>query len=94
MNSWLPAIIAIVVNVAVIIFSYGKLCQSVIDLKERLIKTEESREKNCDRLEDKIEERAHTLLPECVQEFKGINNQLGELSGKVDMLIMMIRKGG
>jgi len=94
METWIPVIIAIAINIIAIVFSYGKLHQSVIDLKERLGISEQSRIRNNDRTEKwerGIEEKSqiHRILPECLSEFTKINIALSALAGKVDTLITL-----
>jgi hypothetical protein len=94
MDFWLPVVISVVVNVAVIAFTYGKLHQSVSDIKERLGLADEAnirRNEKTERWENKMEakELVHIILPECSQEFININRELAALSTKVDTLINM-----
>jgi hypothetical protein len=94
MDFWLPVVISVVVNIAVIAFTYGKLHQSVSDIKERLGLADEAdirRNERTEKWEDKMEAKGliHVMLPECSQEFVNISKELATLSGKVDSLIEM-----
>jgi hypothetical protein len=92
MNVWIPAIITIVVNIVVVAFAFGKLSQSVSDIKEKLglsnaaeiVKTNRD-----DRWKERMEDAStiHIMLPSCIEAFEGIRRELSSLSGKVDTLI-------
>ena len=95
MSEWIPVVIAIVINLGVVVYAYGKLTQTVDNLKTQLGLFDAAKIRNdnkTERWQTKMENMPHTMLPECMQEFKEINKQLGALSGKVDILIELNKK--
>jgi len=96
-ESWIPGVIAVVVNIAAIAFAYGRLTRTVDNLKEQMGLSDEAKvraEGKSERWQEKVEKRSllHSMLPECIQEFKEINKQLGILTGKVDTLLSQNNK--
>jgi flagellar basal body P-ring protein FlgI len=94
MNPWISVAIAIAVNIIAIAVAYGKLTQTVDNLKERMGISDAAKIRNNDRTEkweQRLEDKSqlHHMIPECMNEFAGINKQLGSLSGKVDALIAL-----
>lgn len=92
MSPWIPAIITIVINIAAIAFAFGKVSQSVTDMKRRLGLSDEAmiRKNGKDdswkqRWEDR--EPSHQMLTVCSEAFEQIRKQLNNLDGKVDTLI-------
>jgi len=96
MDSWIAAILTIVINIVVVAFAFGKLSQNVTNLKERLVEASEAsfrKNNKDDKWKEKIEDikKIHEMLPDCVEAFGDIRRELGNLSGKVDTLIKMTR---
>jgi hypothetical protein len=96
MNYWFPAILTIVINIVVVAFAFGKLSQSVADIKARLGLADAAIIRKNDKDDTWKEKMAniqkiHEMLPTCVEAFDGIRHELGELSGKVDTLIKLTR---
>jgi flagellar basal body P-ring protein FlgI len=94
MNTWIPVAIAIAVNIIAIAVAYGKLTQTVDNLKERMGMADAAKIRNNERTEkweQRIEDKSlrHLMIPECMNEFAEINKQLGSLSGKVDALLAL-----
>lgn len=97
MDFWVPVITIIVVNIVALAFTLGKLKQTLTNLKERVGLADEAnvrRNNKTERWEERMEKKAntHAMLPECIEEFRGINKQLSVLTGKVDTLIGLNKK--
>jgi CHASE1-domain containing sensor protein len=92
MSPWIPVAVAIAVNIIAIAVAYGKLTQTVDNLKERMGISDAAKIRNNDRTEkweQRIEDREHHMIPACMELFTEINKQLSALSGKVDALIAL-----
>ena len=92
MNPWIPAVITIVINLVAIAFAFGKLSQSVTDLKIRLGVTDATairKNGKDDRWKERMEDTKsiHAMLPECIEAFRDFREDMKSLTKKVDKLL-------
>lgn len=90
MNDWIPAIITITINVIAIAFAFGKLSQNVTNLKDRLTVSDDAvirKNGKDDRWKERMEDKTHAMLPDCIEAFKEIRKTLNQLAGNVDVLL-------
>jgi len=93
MNPWIPAAITIVVNIIAVAFAFGKLSQSVTDLKRGLGVTDATairKNGKDDRWKERMEDTKsiHAMLPECIDAFKDFRQDMKNLTDKVDTLLL------
>lgn len=97
MNEWIPVVVAIGINVAAIATAYGRMTQTIANIKERMGVSDAAKIKSNERTElweNRIEDRSllHSILPDCMNKFSEISSKLGILTGKIDTLIELNKK--
>jgi len=95
MEIWVPIGIGILINAVIVGVAFGKMSQAIKDLTRRMGIEEGHREDNNikrEKWETKMEGTKHSMIPECVTEFKKINKNLNNLAGQVTTLLGLIKK--
>ena len=90
-----PIVVTLVgfaINLSLWAFGYGRLMQRVDDLKDQVNRGDVTVLDNRGNIEAKLAAASHTVLPECQQAFTVLTGGMNELKGKMDMMILMLKK--